>query len=747
MRLSVDRCHPHVSDSIRTDDAPPSSATPSTDAPPAATSSTPVTGALEPAAMPEIISLGELGKPLTGAALDARPTPEYVAWLEQRAMLETATRLTQSSFKSRGMARPFAEAQPRAASALASAWFTAYPASHIALPGESVLAALGDERLWAALAELGIRGMHTGPMKQSGGVSGHELTPSVDGNFDRIAMTVDPAFGSEAEYVHLSAVARAHGGIVIGDIIPGHTGKGYDFRLAELGYRDYPGLYHMVEIDPSDWALLPAVPAGKDSSNLSRATIDQLTAKGYLPGHLARTIFHAPGIKDTDFSATDVVVGVDGRPRRWVYLHYFKDGQPTLDWLDPSFAAQRLVLGDAVHSLRQLGDSMLRLDANGFLGIESKETGHAWSEGHPLSVTSNQLVAGLVRRLGGFTFQELNLTLQDLRDMSRGGADLSYDFVTRPAYHHALVTGDASFLRLTIALQRAYDIDPAAQIHALQNHDELTLELVHFMGALADETYQFRGRTLRAADLRDEIRSEMLTGLLAPNAPYNLEAANGVSCTTASLVAAALGIRDVDAASAEEIEAIKRGHLLLALYNAMQPGVFALSGWDLVGAVPLPPAAVSHLTADADTRWIQRGAYDLLDVDPTAPASASGLPRARALYGSLPAQLADPTSFASSLKKLLAVRERYAIQSGRRIDTPDVASAGLVVLVHVVPLGVQLTVLNFGRTRVDEVVTVPALAGCTVTDLLADAPWGTADSVGRLRLELAPLTGLTLLAR
>jgi hypothetical protein len=47
-----------------------------------------------------------------------------------------------------------------------------------------------------------------------------------------------------------------------------------------------------------------------------------------------------------------------------------------------------------------------------------------------------------VRKLGGFTFQELNLTLEDIQDMSHGGADLSYDFVTRPAYHHALVTGD-----------------------------------------------------------------------------------------------------------------------------------------------------------------------------------------------------------------------------------------------------------------------------------------------------------------
>src|SRR5262249_42735777 len=160
------------------------------------------------------------------------------------------------------------------------------------------------------------------------------------------------------------------------------------------------------EIAEEDWGLLPTVPRGRDSANLSHDALDALIAKGYLPGRLQRTMFYAKGIKETDFSATHVVVGVDGRARRWVYLHYFKEGQPTLDWLHASFGAQRLVLGDAVHSLRTLGDSMLRLDANGFLGIEPRGDA-AWSEGHPLSHTSNRLIAGLVRRLGGFTFQEL----------------------------------------------------------------------------------------------------------------------------------------------------------------------------------------------------------------------------------------------------------------------------------------------------------------------------------------------------
>jgi trehalose synthase len=136
-------------------------------------------------------------------------------------------------------------------------------------------------------------------------------------------------------------------------------------------------------------------------------------------------------VKETDWSATDVVMGVDGKPRRWVYLHYFKEGQPSLNWLDPTFAAQQMIIGDALHAIDVMGAKILRLDANGFLGVERRLDGTAWSESHPLSITGNQLLGGAIRKAGGFSFQELNLTWMTSRQMSQGGADLSYDFITR----------------------------------------------------------------------------------------------------------------------------------------------------------------------------------------------------------------------------------------------------------------------------------------------------------------------------
>jgi len=54
---------------------------------------------------------------------------------------------------------------------------------------------------------------------------------------------------------------------------------------------------------------------------------------------------------------------------------------------------------------------MLRLDANGLLGIERDPNGRVWWAGHPLSLTANQLIADMVRKLGGFTFEELALPI------------------------------------------------------------------------------------------------------------------------------------------------------------------------------------------------------------------------------------------------------------------------------------------------------------------------------------------------
>ena len=287
-----------------------------------------------------------------------------------------------------------------------------------------------------------------------------------------------------------------------------------------------------------------------DSVNIDAATEEWLDKAGYIIGRLQRVIFFAEGVKETNWSVTRPVLGVDGVERRWVYLHYFKDGQPSINWLDPTFAGMRMVIGDALHSLTDLGTGALRLDANGFLGVEKSaaEGSPAWSEGHPLSEAANHLIASMVRKVGGFTFQELNLTIDDIRETGEAGADLSYDFINRPAYQHALATGDTEFLRLTLRTSIELGVDPASLVHALQNHDELTYELVHWSTGHSDDVYTYKGEEMTGEELGESVRQDLLTKLTGPEAPYNqVFTTNGIASTTATVVAASLGITELDA--------------------------------------------------------------------------------------------------------------------------------------------------------------------------------------------------------
>ena len=60
----------------------------------------------------------------------------------------------------------------------------------------------------------------------------------------------------------------------------------------------------MTEIPPEDWSLLPSVPPGKDSMNLDPEAEERLEKAGYIIGRMQRVIFHEPGIKETNWSAT-----------------------------------------------------------------------------------------------------------------------------------------------------------------------------------------------------------------------------------------------------------------------------------------------------------------------------------------------------------------------------------------------------------------------------------------------------------
>lgn len=214
------------------------------------------------------------------------------------------------------------------------------------------------------------------------------------------------------------------------------------------------------------------------------------------------------------------------------------------------------------------------------------------------------------------------------------------------------------------------------------------------------------------------------------------------------MVAASLGITDLDEITEADARRIAKAHLLLCMYNAWQPGVFALSGWDLVGALPLDRGRVKGLIGTGDTRWIERGAYDLIGSAPEAKKSASGLPLATALYGPLPEQLASPTSFASRLSEVLKVRKRSGIATATLLDVPDVPWKSMIVLVNRLESGaVQITALNFGPDKITGRVQSDYIPQGRVTDLSTRRKVDDVDALGGFAVELPAFGGLAMIVR
>ncbi len=151
----------------------------------------------------------------------------------------------------------------------------------------------------------------------------------------------------------------------------------------------------------------------------------------------------------------------------------------------------------------------------------------------------------------------------------------------------------------------------------------------------------------------------------------------------------------------------------------MQPGVFSLAGWDLVGALPLSTKQVEHLLGDNDFRWINRGAIDMMDYNPEAQKSSWGLPKAQTLYGPLPKQLKDQNSFASILKDMLRIRKEYGIDLAEVVAVPSVKNKGVFLLVMQLPSDekVAITAINFSQTQVVENLILSDLEGIDIKEL------------------------------
>jgi trehalose synthase len=410
-----------------------------------------------------------------------------------------------------------------------------------------------------------------------------------------------------------------------------------------------------------------------------------------------------------------------------------------------------------LHSLKVLGAKGLRLDATMFLGIEAaSRTEKGWLAGHPLSTQVTDLLGMMIRKFGGFSFQELNTDLQTIQQSLASGPDFNYDFTTRPGYLYALVVGDGGPLRLMLRQMISYGLQPTRLVHGLQNHDELMLETTH-LSVFGDEVFEWEDSRERGDSLFEQIHQKVIAATTGDPAPYNQSFAMspGVCSTLPGLIAASLGIQDITQITTEQHEQIKRIHLLAAAFNALQGGVFLISGWDLVGALPVPTESVEEYIADNDHRWINRGGYDLLGAGEGVNSSIHGLPKARSLYGDLETQLKDQDSFAARLKAMLSLRKSLGIAESELVSVPTVTQPGVVILINRLsevegsPQAWQITALNFGKARVQQSVSYAGLAGdgkvlwSNLQDAVAEEIVFANDS---LTLDLQPLEAKLIVA-
>jgi maltose alpha-D-glucosyltransferase/alpha-amylase len=407
------------------------------------------------------------------------------------------------------------------------------------------------------------------------------------------------------------------------------------------------------------------------------------------------------------------------------------------------------------------GVKVLRLDADAFLGVEPQpNSDEASIYITPLSKVSTQDIAFSIRKLGGYSFQEFAAPLATLKEFAPNGPDLSYDFFTRAEVLYGLINGNVLPLRLAHHFLLDAGVQAGTLIHDLQNHDEITFQLFE-LGSHDD--FQFEGQTLNGKQLKEQVLKDMRAAVGDAAAPYNKlyrPAQDGVATTFAGFIAPALGVADPYHATGDQVNLIKRGHLLVAHANAMQPGVFGISAWDLVGALPVPAENIpGNLTAGGDWRWVNRGGVDLLNANPSATQTAVfGLPKAQSLYGSLPEQLQSPDSFASKIQQMLAARKRWRIAEGTMLAVPSVNDPSVCVLVMQLPdsQNLAITALNYGRMKttaqVDLTLIPPGIpassvAGQTALDIVTNQSAGSVGDNGMFTFDIDDLTGRTFVVQ
>ncbi len=676
----------------------------------------------------------------------SRADPGYIQYLEKLSMLgqsvDMARIVSGSNLSWRSPASP---PDPDGMLRLADAWISIHPYTLLVEGNKGAFSELSNPKLWSVMGTMGARGLYVAPTSTAGAVWAYDRKSTANGE-DIIQYDFSDTAGKESEYRRMLTEANKHQSVVGLDMVPAATGLGPDFFLAARWHRDYAGVYCMVEIDKQFWSLLPEVESQWMGQALTSKELAGLYEKGILPMGLAQDS-QITGA-DRGWAVTGLINGIDGNSRRWAYRYYYSPDRPVLNWEDPSATAKRILSGSAVREVGMLGGALLGLNLEPFQGLEAGAPKSGYS-GEPAIAAANS-IGREVRRYGGWTWLRDELPLTHIAEFAADGPDFIYDSALSPGTEHALLTGDATLLRYMIDELERLNIDFKHLVHASASQDGISYALPHLLDASARDEVPGTISGNKAASLRAQIVSELKehAGDDTDKVPVRNE---NLMTTSAGLALLALGVRDQEQITPELQAEATRGLLLMNFFKAMQPGVYMISGQDLVGALPLGWKAMVDNLEDWDTAMTTRGAYGLLRTSGALMVTRQGVAKTKNLFGAVDEQIYAPRSFVSELGSILKARSRIGLPRATFLGRLQTRGPGSVAMLHQLPdgRGHMVIIANFSRSKVNESLDLSgfkeAMGGLGKIENIMDNKNNPSQDGRHINVNLGPWEGMAIL--
>lgn len=606
-----------------------------------------------------------------------RADPGFIQQLEKRSMLSLAASMAKIVSGSYIGWSSTASPTPDGLKDYADAWLFINPNMMLVESRSNAFASLSNTRFWGIVREAGLKGIYVAPTGGSGAMWHSDGTTG--GNGDDVAQyKFADHIGTDDSYRRFITRAIDNKSLAGGDMTPAATGLGPDFFLATRNVREYPGIYCLIEVPEELWHELPAATSKWVGTPIAPGVVNILSSKGLLPPAMLGDATSTAG-----WAATTAITGIDGQARRWVYRYHINPTFAVLNWEDPSRAANRIFSGSVVRQVGMQGQSLIGLKLDAFHGLEAG-TGTALERDLGPSLSAGQSMSREIKRYGGWSWQRDNgLSLNNMRQLLASEVDFVTDRALSPAAEHALLTGDASLLRYQADKLIASGIDTGRLVHSTAIHEGLDYTLPTL--ALDAQTGNEEARLLFQST------QQQLMTKLGPATRFNT-----LYTTNAGLAAAALGLSE-NTITDKDIPIITKGHMALVFFKAMQPGLFMISGQDMVGAMPLPASMVS------ETQFISRGAYGLTDVSGMFASGGQSITKTRCLYLPADQQIYAKNSFVSQLGSLMRQRAKFGLAKGTLMARPSTSHTGSIALLSKLASNKGLlTIVNFSAKPVTE---------------------------------------------